>query len=104
MSAPGRRHTSCGTGTVILRAEGIEDMTRERHAHDLGCPFRDHVTSLISPQPLHRQIRRKTDATMHLKAHVSGLSCHLGTGEFNEKGVISIVLAAVELRGRPIDQ
>jgi hypothetical protein len=30
-------------------------MPGERHAHDLGCAFRDHVAALVAPEAFDRQ-------------------------------------------------
>ena len=37
-------------------------MPRERHAHDLGRTFGDHVAALVAPEALDRKVGGEADA------------------------------------------
>ena len=74
-------------------------MARQRHAHDLGRAFGDHVAALVAPQALDRQVGGQPDTAVHLQAHVGGLPGHLGAEELHHVGFVAVAVAAVVARG-----
>src|SRR5271168_2766107 len=96
--------SSLTSSSTLASAKSTKHVARQRHAHDFGRAFGDHVAALVAPQPLDRQIGGQADAAVDLKAHVGRLPRHLGAEQLDQIGVVTVVLAVVDIRGGAVDQ